>query len=187
MSRFKKTNINKVKVEKGVKTAKNGKEIALHIATLLLAIYTIFRIVSSVSYMVSYMSAYGMNATSNITILLTYVVGQALPYVLFTVLFFLYARMYKRFSALEKTSHTNISLELDKDIHKASVLEEPESKSFEETSEMTENNFEENAVMPEDSTERDESKDDEIDSANEMETGEQNSGRLTLLPDEDAD
>lgn len=168
MSKVKKDPIVKTKT---MKRSRSWQETALYITTILLAIYTVFRIISSANYMVSYMSAYEMEATSNITILLSYVVGQALPYILFTVLFFLYARMHKNIRLLKESHGVDVSFQENADAN--SKEDDKKEQSFEsaelpKAEDEVENKAEE--IMKE-----------ENNSSNEKE----GSGRLTLLPDEE--
>ena len=110
--------------------------------------------------MISYMSAYGMKATSNITIVLSYVVGQALPYILFTVLFFLYARLYKRIRSLQEPS------ESEKNDLTEEIKELPEDETDQE-----DKDFEGKLVEA------------ESEAASSDSSNIESSERLTLLPD----
>lgn len=141
------------------KSERNVKEIILYIVAVIMAIYTIAKAYSAIKQMITYCSAYGISITSKLFVVIVYVIEVCLPYISLAVLFFLFAKMYKKFRLLEERINSigDIKNEYVKVIHEEEVAEDAAEVVEEVKEGIAEESLEENSALTEEASAEDES------------------------------
>lgn len=74
---------------------KSKFEIAMYVISGLLAVYTVYMLYSTITYLTSYFGQYGSSLSSNIGTAIGYILTQCLVYLVYAILTFAAARIYR--------------------------------------------------------------------------------------------
>lgn len=74
---------------------KSKFEITMYVISGLLAVYTVYMLYSTITYLTSYFSQYGSSLSSNFGTAIGYILTQCLVYLVYAILTFAAARIYR--------------------------------------------------------------------------------------------
>ena len=87
---------------------------ALYVIAIVFLVITAYMIYSSITYISSYFASYGMSITDGLGEAIQYIITSAVPYFVYAMIAFLFAKVLKKLEVLAPTEYSPEKLELMK-------------------------------------------------------------------------